>query len=276
MRLLNEPTARVAALLLLCGASLVWTKLSPAAGFLVLFVWLAQPPSDDARRRQVLRAGLITAAFLAAIGFTRFVLNEAIPGVIAGGKAAATKQAISFARGIVKAQDHVRQKPAVDPDADGIGSALWLHELAGLTPTRAGTTLKPAPLSLRKEQLVDSESGLLIQNGAYFFKLCLPIEGGGFSAKPGAVVDEERAERRYLLFAWPQTFGPGGPEEAMFLDQHERIHVLKSQTEEGTRFHGVNQTPACDPEAALQWPVWKDKQPRPSLPGDDASGIGRR
>ncbi len=276
VRFLSSPTVRVTAILLLSAASLHWTKLSPVAGFLVLFVWLAMPPIPSGSRRTTLRIGLVAAVLLCSAAFVRFVLHEAIPGVIAGGKAAATKQAISFARGVVQAQDHVRQNPAVDPDEDGIGSALWLHALAGQSPTRAGNLLQAPPLSLRKEQLIESNSGLLIQSGAYLFKICLPVVGGSFSSTPGAQVDDERAERRYLLFGWPQTFGPGGPEEALFIDEHERIHIFKTQTSEGTRFHGINQTPPCDPDAALQWPTWKDKQPRTSLPGDRSEAAGLR
>ena len=268
MKLSNDPTLRVCALLLLCALSAVWTKLSPVAGFLVLLGWLSLPAVEETQKRVGLHVGLVLAAVFASAGFVRFVLDEAIPGVIAGGKAAATKQAIAFARSVVTAQDYVRQHPAVDPDHDGIGSALWLHALAGLSPTRGGPPLTSAPLALRSGELVGSESGQLVRHGAYFYKICLPTVGGGFSASPGAEVDEERAERQFLLFAWPQGYGPGSPSETVFVDQHERIRVLQSQTEDGTRFHGTSQTPSCDPRTASDWPAWKDKQPRSALPGD--------
>src|SRR5690606_6691097 len=77
---LSNPTVRVVALLLLCVASLTWTKLSPAAGFLVLLVWLAMPKIADIKRRRALNAGLIAATLMSAAGFVRFVLDEAIPG----------------------------------------------------------------------------------------------------------------------------------------------------------------------------------------------------
>ena len=71
----------------------------------------------------------------AAVGLLRFVLVDAIPGVLSGGKTAIEKQAVSFLRTIVTAQDYSRSKAILDPDGDGLAT---LVELAlGLDPEDA-------------------------------------------------------------------------------------------------------------------------------------------
>lgn len=265
----NPPNIRILLLLLACAASVLWTKLSPAAGFLTLVVWLSTPATRSAAERRLRVLALASCVVLASIGFVRFVLSEAIPGVIAGGKAAATKQAVSFARIIVTAQDHLRERAAVDPDGDGIGSAVGLAALAGLQPARDGQWVKPAPLYLRDDQLLSTSDGPAVDNGAYLYKICLPVEGGGFSANPaGARVDDERAERNYRIYAWPRSFGPGGPLETIYVDEHETILITGPDAQGRPRFHGHVQTPPCDSAIVEGWLRWKDKQPRAALPGD--------
>lgn len=267
--MLNSPNVRIVLLLVGCASSVVWTKLSPATGFLTLVVWLSTPRSELGKERRARLFALSSCALLASIGFVRFVLAEAIPGVIAGGQAAATKQAISFVRTIVNAQDHLRQAPRVDPDGDGIGSALGFSALAGLAPARDGQWLKPAPLYLREDQLLDTPDGPAVDNGAYLYKICLPVEGGGFSANPSqARVDDERAERDYRIYAWPRNFGPGGPLETIYADAYERILITGPDDSGRPRFHGTSHTPPCDIAVDEGWPAWKDKQPRTTLPGD--------
>jgi hypothetical protein len=267
-KLLESLRLRIGALLVLATASLLWTKLAPAAGFLTLVAWLALPKLET-RARRLAYLALSAATLLSMVGFTRFVLSEAIPGVIAGGQAAATKQALAFARSVITAQDHVRQTAALDHDGDGVGSAVGLPALAGLRPLRNGSWLKPSPLYLRKDQIVDSPEGPLVRNGAYLYKLCLPTRAGKFVANPQPEdVDDEAAEKRYLLYAWPSVFGAGGPKQALFLDEHEAILVLDPDEEGRARYHGISNSPPCD--TALEgsdWNPWKDKQPRTTLPG---------
>ncbi len=265
---LSSQRLRIGSLLLLAAASVIWTKLAPAAGFLTLVAGLALPKLESKARR-LAHAGIGLAAVLSTWGFFRFVIDEAIPGVIAGGQAAATKHGLAFARSLITAQDHVRRTAAHDPDGDGIGSALNLLELAGLRPLPDGSTLSPSPLFLRGDQLVSSPEGAMVRDGAYLYKLCLPLKDGSFATNPEAsMIDAESAERRFLLYAWPSVFGAGGPKQCLFLDEHETILVLEADAEGRARYHGVANSPPCN--AALtspDWTPWKEKKPKAALPG---------
>jgi hypothetical protein len=264
---LSHPWPVLGALLVACVASVVWVKLSPATAFLVLVAGLSLPKLQAATRR--LAWGLITVSAIAAgIGFTRFVLTEAIPGVIAGGQAAATKHAIAFARSVVVAEDHARKQALLDPDQDGIGSALELLALAGLAPLRDGRSLSPGPLFVRPERVRESPLGPLVEESGYLFALCLPAQGGGWTTDPTRRVDEEAAERNYALYAWPVTSSPGSPRESIFIDARERI-LVHAANAGGPAYHGIINGPRCDAfEADAGWLPWKDKQPRAVLPGD--------
>ncbi len=273
MQLLNSPNVRAIAIVTLCAASVVFSKLALPAGFLVLVVWLSLPKLENSGQRRRINLTLLGAAILACVAFLRFVLDEAIPGVIAGGRAAATKHAIAFARSIVVAQDHARQNPLFDPDSDGIGSAVPFTILAGMASADSSAPMPdtPTPLFLRRDQLVDSADGQLVREGAYLFKLCLPVVGGGFAAAgTGAQFDAEAAERHYLLFAWPHSFGAGGPKESLFLDEHERILTLGADANGNPRYQGTTQTPPCSDALDGDWVQWKDKQARKDLPGDSS------
>jgi hypothetical protein len=109
----------------------------------------------------------------------------------------------------------------------------------------------------------------MIRDGAYLYKLCLPVKGGGFATNPEpATIDEEAAERRFLLYAWPSVFGAGGPKQCLFLDERETILVLEADDAGRARYHGVANSPPC--AAALTesgWTPWKEKKPKTALPG---------
>jgi hypothetical protein len=98
--------------------------------------------------------------------------------------------------------------------------------------------------------------------------VCVPRQGGGFTARPGEAFDEELGERRLIAYAWPSGTAPG-LESAVALDQHENIWLAPSH--EGLRF-GAETPPSCDdvvaPTTRDAWKRWRDKQPRRSLPGD--------
>lgn len=265
-----HPTATYAGLLLLALASMHWTKLAPAACFLTLVGFLALPPLKGGARRVALTS-LGVAALTASVGFFRFALEEAIPGVIAGGRDAAKKHALAFARTLVTAQDHLRRAAVLDHDADGIGSAASLLELTGLAPLRNGGSLTTPPVYVTANSLRSTPHGAAVRVSGYLYRICLPTPDGGYTAQsPPPAVDEERAERDYLIYAWPAQEGSGSPQGVLFLDAYETI--LEYQAPEGgARFHGAMAGPSCD--SALDnpdWKPWKDKTPRERLPGDEA------
>lgn len=261
---------RVALLVLLSIAgltSIAFTKIAlfVLVGSLLAFLSLGQRP---ARVLQVLTG---VAALSSLIGFVRFIVIEAMPGIVQGGTLASGQTAVSRLREILFAQDALRRSGAIDPDGDGVGSAAFLGEMIGQVGLRGGERLTP-PVLERYPQLVETALGPAAEIAGYYFIVCLPKRGGGYTARPGEPVDDEAAERHFVAYAWPSSDGRGLL-EAYFIDQHERILFARSGAPAGRRERvGPDRPPACDDALAARtretWQVWRGKRPRATLPGD--------
>lgn len=252
----------------LSAASLVVLKLAPfmLVGSFIAYLAL---PRERGRALTVLTAA---AALLSLGGFMRFLVVEAMPGIVQGGNRATEDAAVSRLRQVLFAEDSLRKRADVDPDHDGVGSAALLSELAGHTGLRGGARLAP-PLLERFPAPLESPIGPVMELSGYLFVVCLPAQGGGFTARPGESVDEEAAERRFVAYAWPAA-DARGLLNAFFMDEHERILFAPNGAPAGKRPRiGVEHPPACDealdPKTKEQWQTWKGKRPRQKLPGDD-------
>lgn len=248
-------------LLALCLGSCVWPLLGLPAVFFAFIAALALPLQAPGSR--TLKLGLWLAAAAATVGVVRFVVEEAAPGIVQGGRAAVERKAVERLREILIAEDALRRLAPIDPDGDGVGSAALLGELCGVEPLRAGKRLDLPALACRG--LVPLGSALADDSGAYQHVVCLPAPGGGWTASPGAAVDDERAERSFVAYAWP---APGSAfTRAFFIDQHERILQ--------TDLNGDDQDFRCDaalsPPGSARWQTWMGKLPREHLPGDRAT-----
>lgn len=266
--LLRAVLAAAAALL-----SIHFTKLGLFAAVGTFIAWVSLPrraPAELKRERWLLGV----AALASLIGLMRFLVVEAIPGIVAGGNRFTEQRAISRLREILFAEDSARRIASHDPDRDGIGSALLLGELTQELPVRGGASLR-APLLEGYPKQSDTSVGPASEIGGYLLIVCVPRAGGGFTARPGDAIDEELAERRFIAYAWPSGTAPGLT-EAVALDEHERILLAPSRP--GTRF-GFATPPPCDDVVAEAtkgaWQPWKKKQPRTTLPGDERQGNGR-
>jgi hypothetical protein len=260
-----------AALAALGIASIRYTLLALAAGFLTLLGGLVLPRRAPAgSQRRVLQLLIATAGISSAIGFVRFVVLEATPGIVQGGRAATAGHAVSRLRQILFAEDAMRKTAALDPDGDGIGSAALIGELTGAEPLRNGARLDPPILSpAHYAKLDETPLGRAALVSGYYFIVCLPTPSGDWTARSGEPVDEELAERRFVAYAWPAAAG-AGPHEVYFLDQHETILVHGNVDAGAPRFVGPHFPPPCD--SALRepegWRPWRGKTPRTELPGD--------
>ena len=247
-------------------ASIYFTKLGLFAAVGAFVAWASLPklPNSELRRERWL---LLVAALAASVGLVRFLIVEAIPGIVAGGNRFTEQRAISRLREILFAEDTARRIGAYDPDHDHIGSAALLGELTGELGVRRGNRL-PIPLIESYPKQVDTGIGPATEIGGYFLLVCLPKLGGGFTAQPSDAVDEELAERRFIAYAWPSGTAPG-LDEAVALDEHEHISLAPAKV--GLRY-GFAAPPSCDdavaPETRGAWTAWKNKQPRKTLPGD--------
>ena len=257
---------------LLCFSAVlsVWlTKLAlfAAVGTLLGYVSL---PSEPSRAVRMLKLGLIISGLCGTIGVFRFLVREAVPGMVDGGTSAAEQRIVSRLREVLFAEDTWRKNAFYDPDADHVGSLGLLGELVGQTGVRGGKPSDP-PVLQNYPALVDTRLGPAADVGGYLLIVCLPLRGGGYSAKPGEAFDDERAERQFYAYAWPAERGQG-LNRAYFIDEHERILLADSRETEPGRLIGPDAPPTCDdisaPSTATEWRVWRHKKPRASLPFD--------
>jgi hypothetical protein len=258
-------------LLAAAGLSSAWlTRLSPFALLLSLIAFFSLPRGNDSGRRALFYLAL-TGGLGACVGFVRFLIHEAVPGIVEGGTRATGAAAVSRLREILFAEDVMRRSGSIDPDGDRIGSAALIDEMTGRIGLRGGARLVP-PVLERYPRSVDTALGPAVEISGYFFVVCLPKRGGGWTAKPGDAVDEERAERSFLAYAWPSA-GARGLVDAYFLDERERILFAPNGAPEAVRPRiGPDRPPACDDAIASstreQWQAWRGKRPRDTLPGD--------
>jgi hypothetical protein len=247
------------------------------AAFLCFLGALARPrsPPRAGRVRWVLGA----AALASSVGLVRFIVNEAMPGIVQGGRRAVQQSAVSRLREVLFAQDAMRRAGWIDPDADGIGSAAFLSELCGGPPLR-GQAERATPV-LSCGELVSTALGLAARSGAYLYTVCLPGRSGGWSAEPGEAVDEERAERSFVAYAWPAA--PMAVDRVFFIDEEENImsspvRLPVRGASAGPRSGGAERDLGLSCAMALgeprdsAWSAWRDKKPRAGpLPGDTAN-----
>lgn len=260
-------------LLVVLAAIGAWeTRLSLVAGFLTLVAVVSSAVRTSSREERWRSWALIgVAAVLSSVGFIRFVVTEAIPGVIAGGRAAAEKHAVAYLRTIVAAQDYMRRSAHQDPDGDHVGSAASLAELGGKRPLPSGS-LEQNPLYLTDDQWLPSTG--FVAAGAYVYRVCLPEAGGGWfdpgTEAPSPRIDSERAEREYLVYGWPKTWSPGSPTTVYVSDAYEAIRILDETIgSNGARYAGESAPPPCDLATRdARFVPWNKKAPRTHLPGD--------
>ncbi|MCH2110004.1 MAG: hypothetical protein MK135_11800 [Polyangiaceae bacterium] len=231
------------------------------------------------------------SALVLCLGLYRFVMGEAIPGIVGAKSMDARKRGVSMLREVLFAQDAMRRYAERDPDGDGIGSAGFLSELTGGKTNRFPEGAKVAPLSPRFRAVRPTASGPAAALQGFLFLVCLPKEGGGWTAFPGAAVDEERAETEWHAYAWPESeYAPASA--AYFIDAQERILHSQSAVEtilaqkktgdpvEGgfrapnvveARLRGAEHAPRCDDVFAKEsehfWSPWRGKVAREELPG---------
>ncbi len=259
------------------GIASLWDVRLSIFALLLLVIGLAamtRVPRGEARPLQFL---LLFGLVCALGGMVRFVWEEALPGIAEARGRASGKRAVSLLREILFAQDAMRRYAFIDPDGDEVGSAGTLAELSGSSPARTSSeVLHSPPLSLRLAPRVITSSGPATEQDGHLLLVCVPARGGGFTSRHTDVIDDEKAERRWVAYAWPAAEGLGHT-SAYSIDQHERI--LESQnrppqprTQDALRLVGPARAPSCDDawnEATKGlWTPWEGKRPRPGLPGD--------
>jgi hypothetical protein len=246
----------------LAVSSAIWPVLGLPAGFLSFLGVLTLPRRELPGARTV-RLLVAVSVACASVGLVRFVVGVAMPGIVSGGRAAAEQRAVSWLRDVLFAEDAMRRAGWIDPDGDRVGSAALLGELCSGEPLR-GQSVRPSSV-LTCGELIDTPLGPAARKGGYLFAVCLPLRGGGWSAKASPELDEEAAERSFIAYAWPDA--DGRFDDAFFLDQDENIQQLALPR--GAAL-------SCDSARTLAgWAPWRGKRPRPGpLPGSTPEPSG--
>lgn len=223
----------------------------------------------ETRPRLELRV-LLGALVVNLLSVGRFVVLEAMPGIAEARAREESARAVSRLREILFAEDALRRLAAIDPDGDRIGSAGLLDELSGAAPARGGTlVLEHPPLAERFAPRVSTANGPAFEEGGFLYIVCLPHARGGFTARPSDPIDDEKAERNWLAYAWPRA-REGALTSTFFIDQHESIREAKASARRA--WAGPFEAPPCDaatnPATRDLFSPWRGKVPRTSLPGD--------
>jgi hypothetical protein len=269
----SPPLARQRAFVgiaLLVALVSIW--FSPLAIFAVLLTFLAwvSLPKLPRPTRWAWHSALAFALLCSSIGLVGFVREHALAGMLTASKHNQDKIAISKLREILFAQDRARERAFVDPDGDGIGSALLIGELAGSVALRGQGESKVQLLDKRFQKLQTTSSGAAASLGGYLFIVCLP-SGRGFTALPSAPIDDERAEHRFIAYAWPDhTDSTHGT--LFSIDEYERIQTFGNRSEDegaSLSYQGIERPPPCDAidRHRAEFHPWQGKKPRDFLPG---------
>lgn len=251
------------------GAASAWYEPLSVFAILILVVALAATTRLNHPKKSLIVFGLFVSMGLALVGLTRFALGDALQGIIEARGRASSTRAVSTLREILFAQDAMRRYAFIDPDADSIGSAGLLAELSGASSARGKAPLATPPLAPRFAPAQATRTGPALERDGYLFLICLPKAGGGLTAQPGEGIDDELAERRWVAYAWPAA--SASPHQlAYFINEHERILESENGEPDALRLVGPSAAPECDDveRSPRQWTAWRDKQPRPELPGD--------
>jgi hypothetical protein len=182
--------------------------------------WLALDPSCVARSA----AGWRVEVDAAAARTARANANESA--------------AIATLKNIASAQYQCQASGFIDADGDGAGEFGFLAELAGALPVRGdqqgGVSEKRMSPPVLSAAFGRIEAGCALRSG-YFFRVFLPDAGGSAVAEAaaggaeGVVVGADRAERTFVVYAWPVERGTSG-KRAFAIDQNGDVLACRNDT----------------------------------------------
>lgn len=251
------------------AASLVDSRVALPAGFILFLSWLTRNPGSKPNNYW-----LMAGAFLSLLTFLVFLMKEALPGIVDGGRRAINKSGVSLMREVITAQDKARISHYLDHDKDGIGSALTLRELSGLDPiSGSNRPLSPSPLLFRASDFYEEregalypsrETGSILISGSHFYKMCFPDGAGNYTEIRSTEAKLlELSERDFVLLAWP------------FAEQEQDLMLYRSNALEAIeenasgQYLGRTRIPSCALASQKDGFIpWRTKKARKSLPGD--------
>ena len=171
---MNRPLIAFLALAALGVAAAFETRLSIFT-FLLLIIGFAALTRFEHPKKKLVAIALSLGMLGTSVGLFRFILQEALPGIIEARGRASSSKAVSLLREVLFAQDAARRYAMIDPDGDGVGSAGLLGELTAAAGVR-GTQklLSTPPLASRYRPTTPTRSGPAMEADGYLFLICLP------------------------------------------------------------------------------------------------------
>ena len=152
---------------------------------------------------------MIVIAIIAIIGAI------AIPGLLRSRSHANETSAIGSLKTITSGLEQFRESCTVDLDASGKGEYGYLEELSGLGTFRINNTGGTGTRSASNSPWIGSVFGNTDANGCasksgYFFVIYLPTGANGATSIYPDTVDISRAEKSFLLYAFPVVMSKSG------------------------------------------------------------------
>jgi hypothetical protein len=233
--------------------------------FLTLLGFLTTPPYRVLERALYARVLLWFSAAASGVASVRFVTTEAVQGIVEAGTRATGASVVSMLREIYFAEGRMLEHGFADHDANGKGAAARLGELTG-GPVRGGSPLSPAILHPRFVPQVSTASGPAAQVGGYLYLVCVPKQPTGWTGEPADAVDERRAGREFVAYAWPAK-AEFNVQESYAIDHDERVLVSTNRGRRaGLRLVGGQHAPPCgdafDSDSPANYRPWRGKKPR--------------
>lgn len=250
-------------------ASIFYSRISIFITLLVVIA-LASLSRFESKWRPKFKLGLIVSLLLCVVAMARFIMVDALTGIVGARSLATNKKAVSMLREIYFAQDAFRRNQAIPLSGAELGAPALLTELSSTKSQRITQAMNVAPLASRFAPRIITKTGPAAALEGYLFLVCLPLKGGGFSATPGAEFIEEKGASRWGAYAWPggiQTPSKG----SYFINEREEILAVKASADlanskrpEDYRFLGAERTPSCE-SAMIEtredfWIPWRGKK----------------
>jgi hypothetical protein len=193
--------AWTAGLVAIGALSVIVPPLAVPGVVLTLILSLSFPtvPAANGKIPAFGQMAILVAALGGVVGLGRFALSKAMLGIVEGDQSAAAFSTLWRLREVVIAEDALRRNGTWDPDGDHVGSAALIGALAGTSELRPGTPSGTPLLNYAFRENIDTAIGPAARIGGYLVIVCLPTKGGGFTARPTDAIDDEAAERRYVV-----------------------------------------------------------------------------
>lgn len=157
----------------------------------------------------VLFTGVLLAAFIPALLSARIGTNE--------------QEAQTFLRRIWRAEEYVQRKALLDRNNNSTGEYGSLKEIFKECPfPEKAASDEPESLAAGERRSIPQDArwgkeGEAIRYSGYFFCVFLPGPGGlPLRGKSGTAADPASAEKAWVGYAWPVSFGHSG-KKAFFI-----------------------------------------------------------